>query len=324
MMVIKRIAALIMFVMFAAMLWLALPNSLYAASDYRFVVNGKEIVIEEKTYIENGRMHVPVRFVAESLGSAVSWNQEAMTAEIASPIGDVLSFKVDHIVMKLNGKEYLLDTPPFLREGRTYLPIRHVAELLHMQVGWDPKQGIVNFSTVPLYTAEAGDTIHTIAEKFGNKAEWLMERNGLQSDQGEQLEAGQAIKVVIPGIISKKQNSEELYLLAKIIFAEAGYESIEGQVAVGNVILNRMKDPRFPSTIRDVIYQPHQFTPAHNGSLEAVVPSESSIWAAQQALTGKNYVSDALYFFNPIRQSSNAFFQGLHVVIDIGNHRFAK
>jgi N-acetylmuramoyl-L-alanine amidase len=316
-MVIRRIAALIMLVM----LWSALPNSLYAASEYRFLVNGEEVVIEEKTYIENGRMHVPVRFVAESMGGSVGWNQEARTVEIESPIGDVLSFKVDHIVMKLNGKEYLLDTPPFIREGRTYLPIRHVAELLHMQVGWDPQQGIVNFSTVPVYTSEADDTIHTIAEKYNKQADWLMERNGLQN---EQLEAGQAVKVVIPGIISEKQNSEELYLLAKIIFAEAGYESIEGQVAVGNVIMNRMKDPRFPSTIREVIYQPRQFTPAHNGSLEAVVPSESSIWAAQQALTGKNYVSDALYFFNPQRQSSNAFFQGLDVIVDIGNHRFAK
>jgi spore germination cell wall hydrolase CwlJ-like protein len=116
---------------------------------------------------------------------------------------------------------------------------------------------------------------------------------------------------------------EELLLLAKITMVEAGYEPYEGQLAVVNVILNRLKDPRFPDTIRDVIYAPNQFPPAHNGLLDKAEPSESVWRAVREAVAGNNNVENAVYFYNP-KVSSGKFWKSLTVIKDIGSHRFLK
>lgn len=93
--------------------------------------------------------------------------------------------------------------------------------------------------------------------------------------------------------------ADDLQLLACIIEAEAGNQSEEGKVAVGNVVLNRVRSSEFPNTIYGVIYQSGQFTPVDNGSMAITLAkgAESScVDAAQKALSGVNYVGDALFF----------------------------
>lgn len=94
--------------------------------------------------------------------------------------------------------------------------------------------------------------------------------------------------------------NDENYLLAAIIYCEARGESYDGQVAVGRVVLNRLNSNKFPNTIRDVIYQSGQFTPACNGTLDKVLlnksVSQSCINAANAALNGENPIGDCLYF----------------------------
>lgn len=94
-------------------------------------------------------------------------------------------------------------------------------------------------------------------------------------------------------------SADDLNLLAAIIYCEAGNQSREGKVAVGAVVLNRVASSSFPNTIREVIYQSGQFTPAYSGSLASAlangVPS-SCVEAAQAALNGENPVGGALYF----------------------------
>ena len=89
-------------------------------------------------------------------------------------------------------------------------------------------------------------------------------------------------------------------LLASLIFCEAGNQPYEGQVAVGAVVMNRVKSSSYPDTISDVIYQSGQFTPAMTGWLDSVRASsgytESAMQAAEDALAGSNPVGDCLYF----------------------------
>lgn len=89
-------------------------------------------------------------------------------------------------------------------------------------------------------------------------------------------------------------------LLASIIFCEAGNQSYEGQVAVGAVVMNRVRSSSFPDTVEKVIYQKGQFTPASTGWLDKVRSSggytDSAMRAAKDALAGANPIGDCLYF----------------------------
>lgn len=96
------------------------------------------------------------------------------------------------------------------------------------------------------------------------------------------------------------ERAAETELLAALIFCEAGGESYQGQLAVGAVVMNRVRSGRFPNSIRGVIYQSGQFGPAITGKLERVMASgrttESCRRAAAQAIAGENPVGNALYF----------------------------
>ena len=91
-----------------------------------------------------------------------------------------------------------------------------------------------------------------------------------------------------------------LKLLASIIFCEAGNQPYEGQVAVGAVLMNRVRSDAFPDTVREVIYQKGQFTPAGSGWLDRVVASkgytDAALQAAKDALAGQSPIGDCLYF----------------------------
>lgn len=93
---------------------------------------------------------------------------------------------------------------------------------------------------------------------------------------------------------------EDLYLLANIIYCEAGCEPYIGKVAVGNVVMNRVKSSRQPDTIEGVIYAKGQFSPVKNGSLERALrrgsADESCYQAALEALSGAKPVGDKLFF----------------------------
>ncbi len=289
-------------------------------SEIRVFLNDQEVESQDPIIFEDGRLFVPIRLVVDSMGAELVWDEANKTVELITPLNDRITFSVDQQIMELNGTSYVMDVSPFIRDGRTYLPLRHTAEFMHTKVLWDESQMAAYFYETPLYTIASGDTVRTISAAYDTSAELLMERNGMEDGS---LFAGDQLKVVIPSIMGEKVEHPDVMLLAKIIEAEAGYESFEGQVAVGNVILNRVEDSRFPDSIEEVVYQPGQFTPAMNGSLEDIEPSESSIEAAQKALEGENVAGDALYFMNP-NVSSNSFFNSLETVTTIGNHRFSK
>ena len=94
--------------------------------------------------------------------------------------------------------------------------------------------------------------------------------------------------------------SGEQELLAALIFCEAGNQPYEGQVAVGAVVMNRVRSGAYPNSIAEVIYQSGQFTPAMTGWLDTVLAegsyTDSAMQAAADALSGSSPVGDLLYF----------------------------
>ena len=123
------------------------------------------------------------------------------------------------------------------------------------------------------------------------------------------------------GIYMSQQESNDLYLLAKCIHAEARGESYIGQVAVGAVILNRVASPDFPDTIYGVIYQPWAFTAVHDGQIN-LEPEAAAYQAAMDALNGWDPTYGSLYYYNPVTATSKWVFDRQTVTV-IGKHVFA-
>ena len=117
-------------------------------------------------------------------------------------------------------------------------------------------------------------------------------------------------------------NDEEIMLLSKLVAGEARGESYEGQVAVAAVVINRVKDSRFPNTLEGVIYQKNAFSVVKNGKINAE-PTSSTYRAAQEALYGNDPTNDAIYFWNP-DISTCSWINTLNPHLRIGNHVFAR
>lgn len=117
-----------------------------------------------------------------------------------------------------------------------------------------------------------------------------------------------------------RYTDDDVVLLARLIDAEARGEPYIGKVAVGAVVMNRVRDPRFPNTIREVIYQPGQFYTA--GIRKHPVPSADSLRAARAALAGEDPTGGALFFYNPDVARTTAWWASRPGRIRIGNHVF--
>ena len=111
-------------------------------------------------------------------------------------------------------------------------------------------------------------------------------------------------------------------LLAHLINGEARGESYTGQVAVGAVVLNRVRSSSFPNTISGVIYQPGAFTAVSDGQINKPVV-QSCINAARDAMNGWDPSGGALYYYNPAIATSS-WIWSRPVVARIGNHVFCK
>ena len=116
--------------------------------------------------------------------------------------------------------------------------------------------------------------------------------------QAEKEAQAQAEQAQVSSAVNASASEQEL--LAALIFCEAGNQPYDGQVAVGAVVMNRVRSGSFPDTITDVIYQSGQFTPAMTGWLDSVLASDgytdSAMQAAADALAGSNPIGDCLYF----------------------------
>ena len=121
---------------------------------------------------------------------------------------------------------------------------------------------------------------------------------------------------------SSSSNSSDLNLLSRLIYGEARGEPYTGQVAVGAVVLNRVKSSSFPNTISGVIYQSGAFDVVSDGQIN-LTPNSTAKKAAQDALNGWDPSYGAVYYFNPAT-ATNKWIWSRPMTVTIGNHRFCK
>ena len=123
---------------------------------------------------------------------------------------------------------------------------------------------------------------------------------------------------------SNSNTTSDVQLLARAINGEARGEPYEGQVAVGAVILNRVKSPNFPNTIAGVIYEKGAFTAVSDGQINVPIEEKSTVVkAARDALNGWDPSGGALYYFNP-DTATNKWIWSRPLIKKIGKHRFCK
>lgn len=129
-------------------------------------------------------------------------------------------------------------------------------------------------------------------------------------------------KIGLPTGSSSSSNSKNVTLLAMAINGEARGEKYEGQVAVGAVILNRVRHSSFPNTIAGVIYQPGAFTAVDDGQINKAIEN-SCFNAARDALNGWDPTGGAIYYYNPAT-ATNAWIRTRPIIKTIGKHVFCK
>lgn len=115
--------------------------------------------------------------------------------------------------------------------------------------------------------------------------------------------------------------SSDLYLLAKTIYAEGRGEPYAGQVAIGAVILNRVRSSSFPNSVSGVVYQKGAFTAVSDGQIN-LSPDSTAMSAAQDAVNGWDPTGGAIYYYNPAVATSSWIFSRKTVTV-IGKHVFA-
>ncbi len=163
---------------------------------------------------------------------------------------------------------------------------------------------------------------------YGSKTEeavrYFQRKNGLSVDGqvGNQTLAALGISPTSGKASAAQDQSGDLYLLARLISAEARGEPYVGQVAVGAVVLNRVEHPSFPNTVSGVIYQPGAFSCLDDGQFDEPI-AESAWRAAQEALDGSDPSSGAIYYFNPATATSK-WIWSRPLIVQIGKHRFCS
>lgn len=184
-------------------------------------------------------------------------------------------------------------------------------------------------------SAEAGDAYFVANGRHLYTKDGLIDLNGRVAAPVRQLaqvfnlsvgfdaEEGQVLldhrEGAEPYLADADYDGDILYWLSHIIYTESGNQPLEGKIAVGNVVMNRVKDPRFPNTVYDVLFQKNQFTPVSTGSIYRE-PNEESVLAAKLVMDGAVVTPTAL-FFNGV---GGRAFRGRTYVTTIGSHNFYK
>lgn len=216
-----------------------------AREDVTVTVGGETV----PAFVEAGVTYVRLADLLEEMGGwETQWDHTSRTAWAETDLF-TLDVPAQRSYVLADGFSFDTGGRSLLREGRTYVPLRSVANLLGARVDfvdWDTPVRVLDIGTASC-------------------------------------------------------TEEDFYWLCRIISAESKGESLLGQIAVGNVILNRAASGQFPNTVKGVVFDRKngvQFEPVSNGTIYDE-PTEQSVLAARLVLAGVDAAGESLYFFNP-------------------------
>ena len=347
---------------FLILILLLLCTTTFASQKLVILVNDKPISSDVEPFIKNGTTYVPIRFIANALNiDKITWNDSTKSVYIKNDSTSILLL-VNQNYAYVNNEYKALSNNALLVNGRTFVPLRFVSEILGANVVWDQNSYTVAISTtsnlqdtstiasspsisLPVKNSvdtPVSSTINvTTSSSNSNISTNSVPNKADNSNKNTVIENTNQTTINIDTADNKNTNidtsnvqttsnstplldEDAIYWLSKIIEAEATGEPYIGKVAVGEVILNRVKSEDFPNTIWGVIFDDNfgiQFEPVKNGAIYNT-PSEESINAAKEALGGSKHIGDCLYFLNPKKSKSPWIVNNRQYYTTIANHDF--
>lgn len=239
------------------------------------------------------------------------------------------------ITLKINGTPIFVDSDPYIKQNRTFVPVRFVAEAFNMTVEWiqdekktilsddhhkiemwiDSNKLVVNDEEILMDVNVEGVNgrtmvpIRYLAEIKDFEIKWDDYTYSVEMNK-------EGVEIPASNILSRSYSDEDIIWLARIVHVEGKNLSLDGKLAIANVVLNRTKNPNFPDTVYNVIFDSRyakQFPPAHKPGFKELKPDKSCVVVAKMALEGLNNIDKCLYFNN--RPFSNKS-KDLYKVID--------
>jgi N-acetylmuramoyl-L-alanine amidase len=264
-------------------------------------IGGKVMKIKKKSLMLSlAALAVTVAGVAASLGNTVDKSEKA------------------NVAME---REVVLETA-VLKQGSSGQEVREVQRRLKL---W----GYYNGSVDGVFGVGTRNAVISFQRKNGLKADGVVGKSTykalgmtksyeilVNADANGGLGSGSNTTGGLNGF-----SSSEVYLLAKTIYAEGRGEPYIGQVAIGAVVLNRIRSKDFPNTVSGVVYQKHAFTAVSDGQIN-LTPNDTAMKAARDAINGWDPTGGALYYYNPAVATSSWIFDRQTVTV-IGKHVFA-
>lgn len=270
--------------------------------------------------------------------SAANVNISKRELEYFKSVGDKRVESYPSVRLRLSG--VYINESAYLINDTTYVPLRAVTTLAGASVAFDDatrcayvsmpglsmsisdgsyivyanERPLLSFTpAVILSDGRMYIPVRSIAKALSLRVEWLPSR-----------------EVLLSGTVTPLHHADyyysydSLYWLSRIISAESRGEPILGQIAVGNVVLNRVRHKDYPNTIYGVIFDRKygvQFSPVSNGSIYDV-PSYNSVLAAKICLEGISVSPDILFFMEPSKSTSSWIYKNRPYAFTVSNHYF--
>ncbi len=219
------------------------------------------------------------------------------------------------IDIDVNGSFIKCAEKPILMDGTTYIPLRDFSDAVGGTIEWNGEEMSAtmlkdghtfvfylendyclidgdqkNYGSV-VYNGLTFVPVRAVSEVLGYEVSWD--------------DFYLAVKIVAPGVevpwecIDTSYTYEDIMYLAKITQIESGYQHFQVKLGVAGTVMNRVKSPEFPATVKDVIFDTRyspQFPPAHTEKFETLTVSKDTMIASKCVLFGVNIVEDSLYF----------------------------
>ena len=238
----------------------------------------------------------------------------AIAGALTLPVGVVAAVRSlqNADTIYLQNEQTIVETA-VLRQGAKGDEVKEVQRRLKQ---WGYYKGSVD----GVFGAGTRSAVIAFQKKNGLKADGVVGKSTYQAlgmnDSYQALTGGTTQSGGMNGF-----SSSEVYLLARTIYAEGRGEPYVGQVAIGAVVLNRVRNPQFPNTISGVVYQKHAFTAVSDGQIN-LTPNDTAMKAARDAINGWDPSGGAIYYYNPAVATSSWIFSRPTITV-IGKHVFA-